>query len=121
MIELGMAEVVRRLLQSADDSGEWSQALLNGVAATLAATEGRHNEALELWSALIEAADSRDLVLAATEARIGAARSASAVGDKDRAAELLTAATESSKALQANLLLDRIEELQTGGTAATGS
>ncbi len=121
MIELGMADTVDRLLRSADDSSEWSKALLHGVAATLGAADGRHDEALGLWSALIMAADSRGLVLAATEARIDAARSALALGDRYRAAELLMAATESAQALQANLLLDRIEELRTDGAAATAS
>ena len=121
MIKLGMAETVSRLRRAADDTSDWSKAQLNGVAAALAAADGRHDDALPLWDALIVAADSRSLVLAATEARIGAARSALAVGDNDRAAGLLTATTESARALQANLLLDRIEELRTNGAAATGS
>ena len=120
MIELGMADTVGRLLESTDASSEWYRALLSGVAATLAASSGRHDEALELWSPLIMAADHRGLVLPATEARIGAARSALALADGEHAAVLLTVATESANALRANLLLHRIEELRTGGTAATG-
>jgi len=121
MIELGMADTLGRLMQSADDSSEWSQALLNGVAATLAANDQRHEEALELWTTLIEAADQRSLILTATVARIDAARSALAVGDDDRATELLAAATGSAQELRANLLLERIVRLQADGHTATGS
>jgi class 3 adenylate cyclase len=121
MIELGMADSVSRLLQAADDSGEWSKALLNGVAAKLAAADGRHAEALELWTELIVAADQRALVLPATEARINAVPSALALGHDDDAAAMLNAATEAADALRAERLLDQIESLRAGGRTATGA
>lgn len=110
-----------RLVQSADDIGEWSEALLNGAAATVATADGHHDEALELWNALIVAVDKRSLVLAPTDGRIGATRSALAVGDGNRDDELLAAATESAQELRANLVLDRIEGLRIDGTAAIAS
>ncbi len=116
-----MLDELALLNRRARRSYPWIALMMQSVEADLAASAGRHSEAVELLQPLITQADQRDIRLAATTARIEAARSAVALGDTALANDLLDAAARDAEFMGAGLFLEQIDEIRGETATATGT
>ncbi len=120
MVRFGMAATVRELAGRATRWATWPGPVLDGVEAILAAGDGDHAGAVERWRRMITAGDDVGHVVLATMARIGAARSAVALGDADLAETFLGPAEGACRQMGAGLLADQIAEIRRGPPSAAG-
>jgi tetratricopeptide (TPR) repeat protein len=118
MARLGMTAELSRLVEVAKGGNPWLDAEIDVARAALREVGGEYQEALRLLRQVIKVGDPLHLRLPTTLARIDAARCALASGLTDEAEMLLDEASNTAEWMGAKRLIDQIEELRSGASAA---
>jgi hypothetical protein len=113
-----MTAELSRLVEVAKGGNPWLDAEIDVARAALREVGGEYQEALRLLRQVIEVGDPLHLRLPTTLARIDAARCALASGLTDEAEMLLDEASNTAEWMGAKRLIDQIEELRSGASAA---
>lgn len=112
MVSLGLEDQVERLVRLAKPTSDWMAAQIGGARAHLAEKRGDFAKALDLFRTVVKVGVPLEQRFWVAVARIGAGRCLLELGRDDEAAEELRAAREAADAMEAELLLDEIDRLE---------